>query len=232
MPSFRAEKSYTNRHLTEYTHVEAEVTDVDFEGLMDGIEDLMKFVTKRFYEVMIDKIKQVYPEFIEKDSSEAPYLRVLHKEAIDFLIKKEHKKPNGECYKQGDDISDSSERFLVKEMSKGRPMFLTNFPIEHKPFYVKRSDSSVYACDLLAAGVGEILGGSMREDDYEKLIEGFEREKINPEPYYWYLDLAKYGPSSHGGWGLGFERLLCTLMSYDHIDKACLYPRKPDRCTP
>ncbi len=185
-----------------------------------------------FYGIMKEKILKVYPDFKFFELSEKPFMRVTHKEAIDFLIKMKHQKPTGEFYVEDDDIADASERFLCEHLANGQPMFLTRFPLEHKPFYVKRDKEGTQTCDLLFPGVGEVLGGSMRCDEYKKWEDGFRRENINPDPYYWYIEMSKFGPSSHGGYGLGFERILMAIMKYPHIDSATLYPRKPNRCQP
>ncbi|EOB13060.1 Asparaginyl-tRNA synthetase, cytoplasmic [Nosema bombycis CQ1] len=124
---------------------------------------------------------------------------------------------------------------LVEKIGNGEPVFLTHFLVEHKPFYMKldpNDNKYTESCDLLFPGLGEILGGSMRCDKIDTLVEGFNREGINTENYQWYLDMARYGPCSHGGYGLGFERLLMCLMRYSNIEFATLYPRNTRRCQP
>ncbi|ORD94144.1 SYNC [Enterospora canceri] len=232
MPSYRAEKSNTARHLSEFTHVEAELVDITFSTLMDQIEALVRKASAVFYKSMLEKIKKVYPGFEPVVLSDEKFKRISYKEAIEFLYSKKHMKTDGTEYKMGDDIADASEKYLIKHYANNQPLFLTSFPVDHKPFYVAKNGTETEACDLLFPGMGEIVGGSMRHTVYEELMEGFKREGIDPKPYYWYLDMSKYGPSPHGGYGLGFERLLLCLMKYKSVDQASLYCRKPSRCTP
>ena len=232
MPSYRAEKSRTSRHLSEFTHVEAELAHVDFEQLMDEIEALIRYVTEGFYKEFGDKLKKLDPEFTPVTLKGKKFLKITHSEAIDFFVKEGHKKTDGTPYKQGDDISDASEKFLIEKYAGSQPVFLIRFPQDHKPFYVKKDEKGTQTCDLLFPGLGEIVGGSMRADVYKDLVDGFVREGIDPKNYYWYLDMSKYGPCSHGGYGLGFERLMQCLCKYKSVDQATLYPRKPNRCTP
>ncbi|KAI4292666.1 asparaginyl-tRNA synthetase [Pancytospora philotis] len=232
MPSYRAEKSKTSRHLSEYTHVEAEIVDISYSGLIDALEQLVRGAISGFYEAMLPDIRRVYPGFEPVSISAEPFKRIAYADAIKFLIEKDHRKPDGTPYAMMDDICDASEKFLVDEYAGGQPLFLTQFPVEHKPFYMRRKDGYTESCDLLFPGIGEIAGGSMRSDAFDELKAGFEREGLDTEPYYWYLDLARYGPSIHGGYGVGFERLMMGVMRYANVDEATLYPRKVKRCTP
>ncbi|KAL6120698.1 asparagine--tRNA [Nucleospora cyclopteri] len=232
MPSYRAEKSRTSRHLSEFTHIEAELVDISFEQLMDQIESLVRYVANNFYKEMLDKIKEVDPDFVPFKFKEEKFMKITYKDAIEFFTKKSHLKTDGTKYEIGDDIADASERFLLEEYGKGQPVFLIRFPVEHKPFYVFKDEEGTQTCDLLFPGMGEIVGGSMRANVFQDLEDGFIREGIDPSPYYWYLDMSKYGSSQHGGYGLGFERLMLCLMKYKNVDQSCLYSRKPSRCTP
>lgn len=232
MPSYRAEKSKTSRHLSEFTHVEAELADITFDELMYNIEQLLRTTIKSFYAAMLDKIREIDPDFEPVVLADAPFKRITYKDAIDFLHSKGHLKTDGTPYVQGDDIADASERFLLETYGENQPVFLTRFPEEHKPFYVSKDEEGTQTCDLLFPGIGETVGASMRHTVYEDLVKGFEREGISPDPYYWYLDMAKYGPCPHGGYGLGFERLLMCLMKYKNVDQSTLYCRKVSRCTP
>lgn len=233
MPSYRAEKSRTSRHLSEYTHVEAELCDIDFPQLMGSIEALVRHVVRKFYSIMLPAIEKTNPEFTPFKLSEEPFKRIKYKNAIEFLRSKNHLKQDGTPYEMMDDICDASEKFLVKEYADNQPIFLTNFPVEHKPFYMHRSeDGCTESCDLLFPEIGEVAGGSMRCDSYDDLLKGFEREGLPIGPYEWYLDMSKYGPSPHGGYGIGFERIMMALMDYKNVDEATLYPRKISRCAP
>lgn len=232
MPSYRAEKSKTSRHLSEYTHVEAELVDITFKDLTDTIEGLVRYSTKALYDEMLPEIKKVYPDFEPIQFAPEPFKRITYKDAIQFLISKKHLKPDGTPYEPMDDICDASEKFLVSEYGGNQPVFMTHFPVEHKPFYMRKVGGVTESCDLLFPDIGEIAGASMRSDKFQELEEGFKREGIDTKPYYWYLDMARYGPSMHGGYGLGFERLLMGLMRYKNVDEATLYPRKVTRCAP
>lgn len=232
MPSYRAEKSKTSRHLSEFTHVEAELVDIDFEDLLQSIEDLMRASINRFYEITLDDIRKFIPNFKPFELSSEPFGRITYSDAIEFLKSKGHLKPDGTPYEFMDDIADVSERFLVTEYGRNQPLFMTHFPSALKSFYMSRVGNLTESCDLLFPGIGEIVGGSMRLDDCTELEKAFVREGIDPKAYYWYIDLSKYGPSMHGGYGLGFERLLMGLMGYKNVDEATLYPRKVNRCQP
>lgn len=228
-PSYRAEKSNTMRHISEYTHVEAELIDIDFSDLQESIEDLIKYASTKFYDELKDDILEIYPDFKFLDTKKS-FKKMTYKEAIAYLNENNYLKADGTKFEVGDDIPDAAERFICKE----GPVILTNFLTEHKPFYMRRSEieGTTESMDVLYPGVGEIVGGSMRTEINEHIVEGFEREGINPAPYYWYTDMMKYGPSIHGGYGLGFERLLMALMKWDSINMATLFPRFPSRAHP
>lgn len=233
MPSYRAEKSKTSRHLSEFTHVEAELVDISFSDLMDTIEGLVRHSITNFYNELLDMIKSIIPDFTPFVLSDKPFKRLSYKDAIEFLRSKNHLKTDGTPYEYMDDIADASEKFICSEYGENQPVFLTHFPHALKSFYMKKIEGDLTeSCDLLFPGVGETVGGSMRLDEYDKLVEAFKNEGISPEPYYWYLDMARYGPSRHGGYGLGFERLLMGLMKYKNVDESCIYPRKVSRCQP
>lgn len=233
MPSYRAEKSKTNRHLTEYTHVEAELVDIKFEDLLDSIENLLRSTITKFYELSLEYIQSVNPEFKPFYLSSEPFKRISYTEAISFLQERGHMKTDGTPYAYMDDISDASERYLVENYAKNQPLMMTHFPAALKSFYMEKIEGGLTeSVDLLFPGIGEIVGGSMRLDRADALEAAFKNESIDPKDYYWYIDMARYGPCPHGGYGLGFERLLMGLMGYEHIDEASLYPRKVNRCKP
>ncbi|EPR79621.1 Asparaginyl-tRNA synthetase [Spraguea lophii 42_110] len=235
MPSYRAEKSDTSRHLSEYTHVECELVDIDFNDLMNEIEGLVKYCTENFYAKFKDTILELYPNFEFHDIAKKPFIKMDYSDAIKFLQENKYLKEDKTSYEQGDDIPDHAERYIVNEYGKGQPIFLTRFLTSEKPFYMRLDDNDnnyTESVDLLFPGVGEIVGGSMRKEQYEEILQGLEQEGINPAPYYWYTDIRKFGPSAHGGYGLGFERLLTVLMRWDSINKATLYPRNVTRSSP
>lgn len=233
MPSYRAEKSKTSRHLSEFTHVEGELVDITFAELMESIESLVRYSIENFYKDTLPAIKEVFPDFEPFQLSSEPFKRLSYKDAIEFLRSKNHLKTDGTPYEYMDDIADASEKFICAEYGNNQPVFLTHFPFALKAFYMKKIEGDLTeSCDLLFPNVGETVGGSMRLDKYDQLYSAFEREGIDPKNYDWYLDMALYGPSRHGGYGLGFERLLMGLMKYKNVDESCIYPRKVSRCKP
>jgi asparaginyl-tRNA synthetase len=189
--SFRAEKSLTRRHLAEYTHIEAELDYINFDDLLNHLEEVMC----RVLEVTMSDptIKQyiadLNPEF---QMPERPFMRMRYSEAIDWLV--EHNIPNehDEPHKFGDDIAEAAERKMTDIIN--RPIFLTHFPTEIKAFYMlkDKDDARITeSVDCLMPGVGEIVGGSMRIDQHEELMAAFKREEIDPASYYWYTDQRK-----------------------------------------
>ena len=190
--SFRAEKSLTRRHLAEYTHVEAELDFITFADLLDHLELLICRVLET---VMGDPaaaahVRELNPGFA---MPERPFRRMRYADAIAWLV--EHGVPNedGEPHKFGDDIAEAAERRMTDVIN--RPVFLTHFPVEIKAFYMQKdaADPRVSeSVDVLMPGVGEIVGGSMRLDDYDELMAAFKRERIDPAAYYWYTDQRKY----------------------------------------
>ncbi|KAI0450978.1 hypothetical protein F5B21DRAFT_517038 [Xylaria acuta] len=230
--SFRAEKSLTRRHLSEFTHVEAELDFITFEDLLSNIEHMMCRVLEIVMAdpVIADYIKNLNPDF---KLPERPFMRMKYADAIEWL--REHEIPNeeGQPHTFGDDIAEAAERQMTDMIKK--PIFLTHFPAEIKAFYMQKDldDPRVTeSVDCLMPGVGEIVGGSMRIDDNEQLMAAFKREGLDPAKYYWYTDQRKYGSSPHGGWGLGLERFLAWLCNQHTVRDCALYPRFMGRCAP
>ena len=251
-PSFRAEKSLTRRHLSEYTHIEAELDFITFTDLLDHLEA----VICRVIELILAEpetaalIKQLNPDF--KPPSR-PFRRMKYSDAIQWLI--EHEIPNeeGKPHQFGDDIAEAAERKMTDIINQ--PIFLTHFPAEIKAFYMKKDPEDrrvTESVDVLMPGVGEIVGGSMRMDDWDELMGAYKHEGMDPSPYYWYTDQRKYvpfralmpytintnffvkryGTSPHGGYGLGLERFLAWLCARYTVRDCSLYPRFTGRCTP
>ncbi|GAA5888653.1 hypothetical protein JCM6882_009034 [Rhodosporidiobolus microsporus] len=240
--SFRAEKSHTRRHLSEYTHVEAELAFLDFNDLLNHIEELICQTIDR---VLADpKIKTLIDQLWAGSEGgktfeppSRPFMRMDYRDAIKWLNEHGITRPGedgveGE-HQVGDDIAEAAERKMTDMI--GRPIFLINFPKEIKSFYMKRiegDDEYTESVDLLMPNVGEIVGGSMRISDLDELLAAYTREGISPEPYYWFTDQRKYGTSPHGGYGLGLERLLAWLLNRYTVRECSLYPRWTGRCTP
>ncbi|KAK1148343.1 asparagine--tRNA ligase [Aspergillus melleus] len=231
-PSFRAEKSLTRRHLSEYTHIEAELDFITFGDLLDHLEA----VICRVMDLVLAEpeiagyIQKLNPDF--KPPSR-PFRRMKYSDAIEWL--REHDIPNeeGKPHEFGDDIAEAAERKMTDIINS--PIFLTHFPAEIKAFYMKKDveDRRVTeSVDVLMPGVGEIVGGSMRMDDWDELMAAYKHEGMDPSPYYWYTDQRKYGTSPHGGYGLGLERFLAWLCGRYTVRDCSLYPRYTGRCTP
>ncbi|ESZ93529.1 asparaginyl-tRNA synthetase [Sclerotinia borealis F-4128] len=232
--SFRAEKSLTRRHLSEYTHVEAELDFIDFEDLLDHLEEMISTVIST---IMADPeiagyIKELNPEF---QAPARPFRRMRYSDAIDWLNAQDPPILNeeGNPHVFGDDIAEAAERRMTDIINL--PILLTHFPVEIKAFYMKKDplDPRVTeSVDVLMPGVGEIVGGSMRMEGYEELMAAYEREGISPKEYYWYTEQRKYGTSPHGGYGLGLERFIAWICKQHSVRTCCLYPRFMGRCKP
>ncbi len=228
LPSFRAEKSRTRRHLTEYTHIEAEMPWFDFNDLLEFMENMIIHVYKTALDI---PTLQTFNENVVLP--EKPFERVSYDKALELLREYEIKGEAGKYLESGDDITEGPERSLVDRI--GKPTFLTHFPVGMKPFYMKINKDNpevMNAADLLLPNVGEIIGASQREDDHDILLGRMKEEGLDPTPYYWYLDQRKYGTVPHSGFGLGLERTVQALLNLEHIREACLYPRLINRATP
>ncbi|KAJ5894496.1 hypothetical protein N7495_006187 [Penicillium taxi] len=231
-PSFRAEKSLTRRHLSEYTHIEAELDFIAFDDLLDHLENMIcRVIDLVLAEPEIaEYIKSLNPNF---KIPTRPFRRMKYSDAVTWLV--EHQIPNeeGEPHKFGDDIAEAAERKMTDIINE--PIFLTHFPAEIKAFYMKKDPEDrrvTESVDVLMPGVGEIVGGSMRMDDWEELMAAYKHEGMDPKPYYWYTDQRKYGTSPHGGYGFGLERFLAWLCERHTVRECTLYPRFTGRCTP
>lgn len=230
--SFRAEKSHTRRHLSEYTHIESELAFLTFDDMLNHLERLFVAVVKTLLEdpVAGPLIKKLNPNF---QPPTLPFKRMEYIDALEWL--NEHGIPNeeGEKFKFGDDIAEAAERKMTDTLNV--PILLTRFPVEIKSFYMKKCEDDprvTESVDVLMPNVGEITGGSMRIDDYDELMAALKRENLDPAPYYWFTDLRKYGTCPHGGYGLGTERILAWLCDRYTVRDCSLYPRFTGRCKP
>ena len=238
-PTFRAEKSNTTHHAAEFWMIEPEIAFANLQDDMDLIEDFLKYITKYviancpdeidFFDQRIEPgLKQKLKNFIEKDFVEVDYTK-----AIDILLeakKNGHKFVNDNIF-WGLDLESEHERYLTEQVFKA-PIFLTNYPKEIKSFYMKQNPDgkTVAAVDLLVPEIGELVGGSEREADYEKLVKRMEELKMNIPAYQWYLDLRRNGSCPHAGFGLGFERMLQYLTGMTNIRDVEAYPRSYKEC--
>lgn len=230
--SFRAEKSLTRRHLSEYTHLEAELVFIEFKDLLDHIESMIcEVIDKLLAEPeTAEIIHTLHPEFV---APQRPFMRLDYRDAIKYLNEHGIKKEDGTDHVVGDDIAEAAERKMTDQIN--RPIMLIHFPKALKSFYMKALGDApdfTESVDVLVPGVGEVVGGSMRSSALDELIAGFKREGIPMEQYYWFIDQRKYGTTEHGGYGLGVERVLAWLLKRYTVRECSLYPRWMGRATP
>ena len=234
-PTFRAENSNTVKHAAEFWMIEPEFCFADLKDDMDLAEDMLKFVIQ----YVLDNCPEEM-EFFDKFVSEGLIERLIHvvnsdfgrisyTDAIEEL--KKHNKDFEYPVDWGTDIQTEHERFLSEKVF-GKPVFVTDYPKDIKAFYMKQNDDgkTVAATDLLVPGIGELIGGSQREDDMTKLKTRMNELKLNEEDYWWYLDLRKYGSITHSGFGLGFERLMMYITGMQNIRDVIPFPRTPKNC--
>jgi asparaginyl-tRNA synthetase len=227
-PSFRAEKSRTPRHLTEYQHLEVELAWCDLAQMLDFEERMTVFVCRAVAERRPHELTQLGRPPDELRAIVAPFPRLRYAEAIDRLA------AQGFPVRWGSDLGTAEERALTIESRT--PIFVTHFPRELKAFYMLRSaddDRTVEAADLLAPeGYGEMIGGSCRETDLARLTARLEEIGAPVAEYEWYLDLRRHGSIPHAGFGLGVERILRWMLRREHIRETTPFPRTPSRHTP
>lgn len=229
-PTFRAEESNTKKHAAEFWMVEPEIAFTDLELMLDIIEDMMKYIISYVMENAKDEM-QFFNSFIQKglidklqNILDSGFARVTYTKAIELLIESKHEFEIPVTW--GMDLKTEHERYLAENIFK-RPVFVTDYPKDIKAFYMKlnEDEKTVRAVDLLAPGIGEIVGGSQREDDYNKLLRVIKEKGLNVENYEWYLDLRKYGSVPHSGYGLGFERMLMYITGIENIRDVIPFPR-------
>lgn len=227
-PTFRAEKSKTRRHLTEFWMIEPEVAFNDTHANMDLQEDFVSFLVQRVLERRPAELKELERDVTKLEKVKAPFPRIDYTDAVATLQKK------GSAVKWGDDLGAEDEALLVEDYET--PIFVCNYPKEAKAFYMKENpaDPRTVLCDDMLApeGYGEIIGGSQREDDYDKLLQRIKEEHLPLEAYSWYLDLRKYGTFVHSGFGLGLERTIAWICGTQHIRECIPFPRLMTRLHP
>ncbi len=233
-PTFRAEKSHTNRHMAEFWMIEPEIAFADINQIMSIMEVMLKAIIENYFEHCKEEI-DFFNTWIDKESKarieallKANFQRMEYRDAIVKLtevVKKGHKFEDNNI-KFGMDLASEHERYLCEEVVKG-PLFLYNYPKDIKAFYMKANSDgeTVAAVDLLVPGVGELAGGSQREESYEKLLKRCQELDIDTEQLAWYIDLRKYGYYQSSGFGLGFERLIMYITGITNIRDVIPFPR-------
>ena len=229
-PTFRAEKSNTQRHAAEFWMVEPEMAFADLTDYMDTAEAMIKYVIRYVMENCPREL-EFFNKFIDNGLLErlnalvsSDFGRISYTEAIEKLKESGHEFEYPVFW--GMDMQTEHERYLTEQIFR-RPVFVTDYPREIKAFYMRQNDDgkTVAAADMLVPGVGELIGGSQREERLDKLNEAFERFGLNPEDYWWYTDLRKYGGTKHAGYGLGFERLIMYITGVQNIRDVEAFPR-------
>ena len=234
-PTFRAENSNTTRHAAEFWMIEPEIAFADLQDDMALAEDMMKFIINYVLEHAPEEMK-FFNQFIDKGLLErlnhvatSEFARVTYTEAIELLQK--HNDKFDYKVSWGCDLQTEHERYLTEKIFK-RPVFVTDYPKDIKAFYMKQNPDgkTVAAVDLLVPGIGEIIGGSERENDYNKLLTRMQELGMNTDEYGYYLDLRRYGSTRHAGFGLGFERCVMYLTGMGNIRDVLPFPRTVGTC--
>jgi asparaginyl-tRNA synthetase len=248
-PTFRAENSNTTRHLAEFWMIEPEVAFYELEDNMNLAESFVKYVIQYAIDNCKDDLEFLQTRLLEEEKSkpqnerseqtlleklnfvvENSFERLTYTEAIDILLKSKPAQKKQFQYEVGwgIDLQSEHERYLVEKHFK-KPVILTNYPKDIKAFYMKQDadGKTVRAMDVLFPGIGEIIGGSQREDNYEKLMTRINEVGIDPENLWWYLDTRKFGSAPHSGFGLGFERLVLFVTGMGNIRDVIPFPRTP-----
>jgi asparaginyl-tRNA synthetase len=227
-PTFRAEKSKTRRHLTEFWMIEPEMAWYDQDDNMNLQEEFVRFLVERVRERRQAELAVLERDVSKLDCVREPFVRLEYSDAVTLL------QENGSDIKWGEDLGAPDEAIIVAKYE--RPVFVVNYPKEAKAFYMKENPAdprTVRCADLLAPeGRGEIIGGSQREDDYDKLVRRIEEHGLPVAAYDWYLDLRRYGTFVHSGFGLGLERTVAWIAGVEHIREVIPFPRMMGRLRP
>jgi asparaginyl-tRNA synthetase len=228
-PTFRAEKSKTRRHLTEFWMVEPEVAYMDLAGDMELAEDLVFYIVQSVLKNRRLELEVLERDIAKLEAIQKPFPRITYDEAIEML----HKAGNTDT-PWGEDFGADEETTISNNFD--RPVFIHHYPKTIKPFYMKpdpENPKTVLNMDMIAPeGYGEIIGGSQREDDYEALLAGIKAHDLPEEAFDWYLDLRKYGSFPHAGFGLGIERTVAWICGLHHVRETIPFPRLMDRLRP
>ncbi len=227
-PTFRAEKSKTRRHLTEFWMVEPEMAFFDLDDDMDLAEEFLEYVVQSVLKDRREDLEVLERDITKLESIKRPFPRVSYNEAVEILHKHGHE------FTWGDDLGAADETIISSQYD--RPVMVHRYPAEVKAFYMKRDPEDpklALAVDVLAPeGYGEIIGGSQREDDLDLLLERIKQHELPQEFFEWYLDLRRYGSVPHSGFGLGLERTVSWICGLDHLREAIPFPRMIYRNTP
>lgn len=227
-PTFRAEKSKTRRHLTEFWMIEPEMAYYDLEMDMDLAEEFIEYIVQRVLEKKQEELKILERDVQKLAVIKRPFPRISYDEAVQLLVKK------GIAFEYGDDLGAPDEAAIVEAFD--RPVMVHRYPAAVKAFYMKRDPQQPDKClcvDMLAPeGYGEIIGGSQREDDYDALAERIKSHDLKMEDFEWYLDLRRFGSVPHAGFGLGLERTVAWICGLEHIRETAPFPRMIHRLTP
>ena len=229
-PTFRAENSYTARHAAEFWMIEPEIAFADLADDMELAQDMVKYVLSYVLAECPEEM-QFFNNFYDKGLIErlqgivsSDFARVTYTEAVKIL--EQHKDEFQYPVYWGCDLQTEHERYLTEQVMK-RPVFVTDYPKEIKAFYMRLNDDgkTVAAVDLLVPGIGEIIGGSQREERLDVLLSRMKELNLNEEDYWWYLDLRRFGGTKHAGFGLGFDRLIMYITGVSNIRDILPFPR-------
>lgn len=227
-PTFRAEKSKTRRHLTEFWMLEPEVAYLDLDGVIDLAEDMTVYMVQRVLKMRKEELKVLERDITKLKKIKKPFPRITYKEAVDIIRKKEKN------FKYGDDFGAPHETIISESFNK--PLFVHHYPAAVKAFYMKRDpndESLSLSVDMIGPeGIGELIGGGQREDDYEILLKRIKERNLPEDAYKWYLDLRKFGTCPHAGFGLGIERTIAWICGVKHIRETISFPRMLERIYP
>ena len=234
-PTFRAENSYTGRHASEFWMIEPEIAFADLEDNMELAEDMVKYIINYVLEHCPEEM-EFFNAFVDKGLLErlhnivnSDFIRITYTKAVELLLE------SGQKFEYpvewGIDLQTEHERYITEQIFNA-PVFVTDYPKDIKAFYMRLNEDgkTVRAMDLLVPGVGEIIGGSQREEREDVLLERIEEFGLNKEDYWWYLELRKFGTATHSGFGLGFERMIMYLTGVSNIRDVIPFPRTPKNC--